>query len=228
MIDGKVLDLIRQVVILGAGGTALDALDILEAANAGGTKYECLGCLDDEPQRWNQRIGAVRILGPLRLASEFADARFVHAIGSPKNFRHRVAILERLGLRADRFQSLVHPTAVVSPSCKLGDGVLVGAHAFLGGRTRIGDGVTILSHAVVNHDSEIGDWTLVASGANIAGGVRVASACYLGAGAALKEGIQVGEGALVGMGSVVIMDVPAEAVVAGNPAREIKTASDAK
>ena len=37
----------------------------------------------------------------------------------------------------------------------------------------------------------------------------------------LKPRIKVGESALVGMGSVVIRDVPAGKVVAGNPAREI-------
>ena len=40
------------------------------------------------------------------------------------------------------------------------------------------------------------------------------------------EGIHVGEGAVVAAGSVVISDVPAGAVVAGVPARIIKTKKD--
>jgi len=41
----------------------------------------------------------------------------------------------------------------------------------------------------------------------------------IGSNATILCGVTVGEGALVGAGSVVTRDVPAQAVVAGNPAR---------
>jgi sugar O-acyltransferase (sialic acid O-acetyltransferase NeuD family) len=196
-------------------------LEIIEALNTGGRRYECLGFLDDDEQRWGTDISGIRILGPLALAREFPGAKLVHAIGSPKNFRVRLAIAERLQLEVDRFETLVHPSAVVSHRCQLGRGVIVCPNVFLGPRSRIGDGVTILANAVVNHDADIGAWTLIASGAIVSGGVRVEAACYLGAGVVLKEGIHIGSGALVGMGAVVIRNVPPQSVVAGNPARAI-------
>jgi acetyltransferase-like isoleucine patch superfamily enzyme len=45
----------------------------------------------------------------------------------------------------------------------------------------------------------------------------------IGSGATLLCGITVGEGAVVGAGSVVTRDVPDYAVVAGNPARVLRT-----
>jgi len=45
----------------------------------------------------------------------------------------------------------------------------------------------------------------------------------IGAGAVLLPGITVGEAAMVGAGAVVIADVPARAVVVGNPARVVRT-----
>lgn len=53
--------------------------------------------------------------------------------------------------------------------------------------------------------------------------VRVASDVWIGAGAIILPGVSVGEGAVVGAGSVVTRDVPARTVVAGNPARPIRS-----
>ena len=80
----------------------------------------------------------------------------------------------------------------------------------------------------------VGKHCHIGAGAVLAGVVEPASAkpviiednCFVGANAVVIEGIHVGEGAVVAAGSVVINDVPAGAVVAGVPARIIKTKKD--
>jgi acetyltransferase-like isoleucine patch superfamily enzyme len=51
---------------------------------------------------------------------------------------------------------------------------------------------------------------------------RVKRGASVGSGATVLGGITIGENALVGAGSVVTRNVPANAIVAGNPARIIK------
>ncbi|MCS6914560.1 MAG: hypothetical protein NZ890_15130 [Myxococcota bacterium] len=52
--------------------------------------------------------------------------------------------------------------------------------------------------------------------------VRLCDGCDIGIGAIILPGVTVGEGAQVGAGAVVTRDVPARAVVAGNPARVLR------
>jgi maltose O-acetyltransferase len=55
------------------------------------------------------------------------------------------------------------------------------------------------------------------------GKVVIKRGAYLGVGAIILPGVTVGEGAIVGAGSVVTKDVPRLSIVAGNPARVIRT-----
>jgi acetyltransferase-like isoleucine patch superfamily enzyme len=58
------------------------------------------------------------------------------------------------------------------------------------------------------------------------GGAVVRRLARIGANSTILPGVEIGENALVGAGSVVVDDVPAGAVVAGNPARVIKNVSE--
>lgn len=50
----------------------------------------------------------------------------------------------------------VHPSAVIDPSCKLGQNVAIGAHVFLGPRVQVGDNTRIFPNSVILNDSRVG------------------------------------------------------------------------
>lgn len=78
----------------------------------------------------------------------------------------------------------------------------------------------------------IGDDTLIAFktlilGHDISDGreapVVIGRDCFIGGGSIVLPGVTIGDGSIVGAGSVVYDDVPPNSIVAGNPARVLKT-----
>ncbi|HEX8719831.1 MAG TPA: UDP-3-O-(3-hydroxymyristoyl)glucosamine N-acyltransferase [Pyrinomonadaceae bacterium] len=71
------------------------------------------------------------------------------------------------------FEPLVHPTAVVDPSARLGRGVAVGACSVLGRDVRVGDGVRIFPNVTVYDGVTIGEGSVIHSGVALREGTAV-------------------------------------------------------
>ena len=92
----------------------------------------------------------------------------------------------------------------------------------IGDNTIIGSGCLITdtdSHPILAAERNLPDWPKYTKSKPIIIGKNV----FIGARSIVMKGVTIGNGAVVGAGSVVTKDVPANAIVAGNPARVVKT-----
>jgi sugar O-acyltransferase (sialic acid O-acetyltransferase NeuD family) len=211
----------RPLVILGASGNALDVLDVVDAVNAHSQTWEVVGVLDDARPLGTDFHG-LTVLGKLAEAGRLRDCRFVNGVGSDRSHRLRPQLVAGTGVPAERFTTLVHPLAAVSPRARLGRGVIVNAGVVLAGNVTVGDHVWLGPGCVIGHDTVIEDHALLAPAAVVSGFCHLGAACYVGAAAILRQRVRVGAGALVGMGAVVLQDVASGATVVGNPARPLE------
>jgi sugar O-acyltransferase (sialic acid O-acetyltransferase NeuD family) len=214
----------KPILILGTGGNGVDILDTLNDLNdaRGARVYECVGFLDDDTTQWGREILGARVLGGLDTAPDYAECFFVNGIASVNSFWKKRELLARTQTPLERFETIIHPTASVSRTARIGKGVVIFQHVTVTSNVVIGDQVMILPNTVISHDDVIGAYTSIAGGVAISGNVRVGESCYLGSHASIREGVTIGAGALIGIGSVVLNDVAPNSVVVGNPARVLR------
>lgn len=120
------------------------------------------------------------------------------------------------------------PTVVMldMETIELGEGSILCSNVYIEVNIKIGKFFQANTYSYVTHDCIIGDYVTFAPRVSCNGNIHIHDHAYIGAGALIKQGnpdkpLVIGEGAVVGMGAVVTKDVPAGAVVVGNPARAV-------
>ena len=201
----------QPLLIFPCNGNGIEALGCLADA------YRLIGYVDDTPDKQGAKVHGYAVYGREALV-RWPEARILAVPGSPTSYRMRKQIIESLGIGNDRFATLIHPAATVSPMAQLGRNVLIMAGVVITSNAILGDSVCVLPNTVVHHDAIIGAWSLIGSNVTIAGHTAVGENCYIGSGVSIMNGLRVGDGALVGIGSNVIRDVAPGTKVVGNPA----------
>jgi sugar O-acyltransferase (sialic acid O-acetyltransferase NeuD family) len=184
--------------------------------------------LDPDRSLWSRDVMGIPVVGDDSLLPDLVDrgaSHFIVGLGTTGNNepRRRLFLLGMShGLKP---LAVVHPRSICSPWATLGPGVQVLAGAIVNAGARIGTNAIVNTGAVIEHDCVIGDHVHVATGAVLAGSVQIGSAAHIGCGATVREGIRIGERAVVGAGAVVVKDVGTAQVVAGVPARPLRSKS---
>jgi UDP-2-acetamido-3-amino-2,3-dideoxy-glucuronate N-acetyltransferase len=146
---------------------------------------------------------------------------------------HPSAIVDNGAIIGDgtRVWHFVHimPKARIGKDCVLGQNVFVADHVRIGDRVKIQNNVSVYTGVEIEDEAFIGPSAVFTNVINPRGGVErkdefrtthVGKGATIGANATILCGVRLGDHAFVGAGTVVTRDVPAYALVTGNPSRQ--------
>lgn len=131
------------------------------------------------------------------------------------------------GSKIWHFCHILH-SSHIGENCNIGQNCVIGPNVKIGNHVKIQNNVSVYSGVICEDDVFIGPSVVFTNILNPRSFIerkneykqtRLKKGCSLGANSTIICGISIGEYALVGAGSVVTKDVPAHALVVGNPAR---------
>lgn len=205
----------QNLIILGTGVHGGEMAHIVARINRQALTWKLLGHIAPKAAEQKEFAGNP-VLGSAEKIEEILAAYPDAMLVADNEFPKSVPVpMERLATIIDP-DSFVHPTAKIGRGCVFYPGTFIGLNAV------VGDRVFALSGATINHDNVIGDNVVFASKVTLAGFVKVQRGAYLGQCCTIRQFLAIGEEATIGMGAVVVKDVKAKAIMAGNPARVLK------
>lgn len=207
--------MINDLIIVGAGGFGREVYSWAKACFPA-SKYRIKGFLSNQPDDLANFDNDVGILGDEASYDIQPADRFLFAIG---DIDTKKRIVNHLKHKGARFLSLVHPTAVIAETAKMGEGVIIGPHAFVSEHADIADFVMMHFASSCGHDSQIGKYSILSPYATVNGFTMLEDEVFLATHATVTARKIVGYRSKVSANSVAMKDVPAHSFVYGVPGK---------
>jgi acetyltransferase EpsM len=210
----------KKIILIGAGGHAAELRDYIryQNENTDREKIEVVGFIDDDQSTYDHYGFEEPFLGDVQNHEVRSDVEYLMGIA---NLKFRREIIQNFNKKGAEITGFIHPTALISPSAEIGDGVVISHNASVGPKVKIGNYNILNSRCTIGHDTVLGDFNFVSPQVALSGNTVVGNENLLGTNAATTPGVKIGNNNLIGAGAIVIKDVPDGVTVVGNKARII-------
>jgi sugar O-acyltransferase (sialic acid O-acetyltransferase NeuD family) len=210
-----------KLILLGANNpeVARQARAVMAAGD-----IEVVGFIDNDAAKHGADFCGFPVLGGFERLPELIkrDVKFVNVITRDTPTRH--ATTRQMLSSGAQLGQFIHPGLNLA-QVEYGLGSYLQEYAILQADVRIGRNCSVSAGCIVNHECHLGDSVFMAPGSNLCGKIEVGDGVFVGAIAVVLPRLKIGAWATIGAGAVVTRDVPAGAVVVGNPARIVRYCS---
>lgn len=203
------------MLIVGAGGLALQILDDLE------------DLYNDKIVFWSNRDvneqGTIakkyKIIKTDAEVCEYFEQeskQFILAVGGCLNRRR---LFEKFTSLSGAVCSFISPECRISRYASLENGVLVLAQANVESDVSLGIGTLVNVNAVISHECKVGVFCEFAPGAVLGGNIKIGNDVFIGLNATILPNLSIGNHTIVGAGATVTKSFSDNLLIKGNPGR---------
>ena len=144
--------------------------------------------------------------------------RFIIAIG---DIDIKKRAINKLKKRGAKFISLIHPTALIIPTAKIGEGVVICPYCLVSDNVQLDDFVMMNTYASCGHDVKVGKYSILSPYVALNGFVKLENEVFVGTHATVISYKKVGFQSKISANSVVMRNVPSKCMVFGVPGKNI-------
>ncbi|MGB5886458.1 MAG: acetyltransferase [Acinetobacter venetianus] len=170
-----------NLLILGAGGFGKSVAELAKSLNLWSEIYFVDDSWPNTLEINNHKVIS-DILGLDKLNLDAHQA--IVAVGNNELRQKWYSLLHSLDIP---FASVIDPSAIISPSTKIADGVIIKAGCIVGASVKIHSGAILNLGTLIDHDVEIGSCAHLSIGVKVAGGKKIAPLTFLKAGTLVAD-----------------------------------------
>ena len=202
----------KDIIIIGSGGHGAELDDYLRYNEAvtGNREYNLIGYLDDNPDNYANYQLSAPLLGGVRDHVVRKDVGYLMGIA---NLKYRKLFVERYLGDGATFITMIHASAYISRSARVGVGVVIGPMVNIGPNATIGDFTLLNSRCSLGHDTKIGRFNFISPNVCFSGFTSIGDENLFGINSATIPTVIVGNRNKIAAGMVLDKPVGDDEVV---------------
>lgn len=211
--------MLKDLIIIGAGGVGRETALIVEDINNKSREWNLLGFVDDYKEI-GEDINGYKVLGGNDYINNYEKE--VYIVCAIANYNIKKSIIEKIKNYNVKFANIIHPSVNLNKTVDIGNGCIVYENSIITANINIGNHVIVSPKCGIGHDSIINDYCSLLWNVNVSGNVVLEEGVTMGSGSTIIQGKRVGHGSFIGAGAVVIEDIKEESVAVGVPTRYVE------
>lgn len=205
----------NKLYIIGSGG---HCRPVSECAINSGYSIQYIIDLNKKVFKKNEKIFGITIKPYNEIKNIHKGSQVFLAIGDNKIRKRLFEMYEN----EFNFVNLIHSSAFISKSAKIGIGNFIGPKVIINSKVVILDNCIINTGSILEHEVELKNNIHVAPGSIICGRTKVYSNTLIGTGSIILDYLQIKENTTIGAGAVVRKNTLKNSTYVGIPAKKIK------
>ena len=208
----------KKLLIIGAGGCGREALQWAKDINNKTPRWNIKGFIDDDLTVLSGLRCEFEILSTINDYSITPNDEFICCIG---NSNIRESVIKRMKDNGAKFTNLIHPTAIVAESSKIGEAVILYPFSLVSDNAEIGDGCIINMYSSIAHDSVLDRYCTISAHCDVTGMCKLGKRVFMGSTANMVPGVHIGDDVFICAGSTVMSNIKNQSKIFGTPARKV-------